>query len=259
MPVTRDLSPAKRKAILSWLKNPPIRSAAADRHGCRGTGRPREAGTRLRAPDPGRQSRRRRPAALSAADQVHREHRNDPPSAFDDSGAGRSRSHSSGRARRAAECGRTGTCDDPGLPLRALLAGRRQERRDRRDHGIGRPRGDAAHDARVQCAECDRRFAANRSSAFHPHLSRSAARRGRGRPDGGSGAVFDDAARDLSAHRGARRPAAFPSALAAAEPITIGEFYTRISKAIGALGDGAFVNPPRNQVGPDLMYESIVV
>lgn len=41
--------------------------------------------------------------------------------------------------------------------------------------------------------------------------------------------------------------------------ITIGEFYTAISKAIGLLGDGAFVNPPRNQVGPDLMDESVVV
>jgi hypothetical protein len=41
--------------------------------------------------------------------------------------------------------------------------------------------------------------------------------------------------------------------------ITIGQFYTAISDAIGLLGDGAFVNPPRNQVGPDLMPESIVV
>ncbi|MGE0499134.1 MAG: ferritin-like protein [Ramlibacter sp.] len=42
-------------------------------------------------------------------------------------------------------------------------------------------------------------------------------------------------------------------------PITIGQFYTAISDAIAALGNGAFVNPPRNQVGPDLMPESIVV
>jgi hypothetical protein len=45
----------------------------------------------------------------------------------------------------------------------------------------------------------------------------------------------------------------------AAEPITIGQFYTAISDAIGLLGDSAFVHPPRNQVGPDIMYESIVV
>lgn len=54
-------------------------------------------------------------------------------------------------------------------------------------------------------------------------------------------------------------PLQFPSALAAAETVTIGDFYAKISAAIGALGNGAFVNPPRNQVGPDLMFESIVV
>ena len=49
----------------------------------------------------------------------------------------------------------------------------------------------------------------------------------------------------------------------AANPVeshfTIGQFYTAISDAIATLGDGAFVNPPRNQVGPDLMRESVVV
>jgi hypothetical protein len=45
----------------------------------------------------------------------------------------------------------------------------------------------------------------------------------------------------------------------AAEPITIGQFYTAISNAIGQLGDSAFVKPPRNQVGPDIMPESVVV
>jgi rubrerythrin len=53
-------------------------------------------------------------------------------------------------------------------------------------------------------------------------------------------------------------PLQFPTAMAD-NSITIGEFYTRISKAIGILGNGAFVNPPRNQVGPDLMDESIIV
>lgn len=48
-------------------------------------------------------------------------------------------------------------------------------------------------------------------------------------------------------------------ALAAAPQITIGQFYTAISDAIAVLGDAAFVNPPRNQVGPDLMPESVVV
>ena len=43
------------------------------------------------------------------------------------------------------------------------------------------------------------------------------------------------------------------------DEITIGEFYTAILDAIEILGDGAFVTPPRNQIGPDLMYESVVV
>jgi Ferritin-like len=41
--------------------------------------------------------------------------------------------------------------------------------------------------------------------------------------------------------------------------ITIGQFYTAISDAIAQLGNGAFVDPPRNQVGPELMRESVVV
>jgi hypothetical protein len=41
--------------------------------------------------------------------------------------------------------------------------------------------------------------------------------------------------------------------------ITIGQFYTAISDAIAVLGDSAFVDPPRNQIGPDLMRESVVV
>lgn len=43
------------------------------------------------------------------------------------------------------------------------------------------------------------------------------------------------------------------------DSITIGEFYTAISAAIARLGDGAFVKPPRNQVGPDLMRGAVVV
>lgn len=44
-----------------------------------------------------------------------------------------------------------------------------------------------------------------------------------------------------------------------AESITIGQFYTAISQAIGVLGDGAFVDPPRHQVASSLMPEAIVV
>lgn len=46
---------------------------------------------------------------------------------------------------------------------------------------------------------------------------------------------------------------------APAEPITIGDFYKAIETQIRALGDGAFVTPPRNQIGPDLMNHAVVV
>lgn len=41
--------------------------------------------------------------------------------------------------------------------------------------------------------------------------------------------------------------------------ITIGEFYTAISDAIGVLGEDIFVRPPRNQVGPELMDQAVIV
>lgn len=41
--------------------------------------------------------------------------------------------------------------------------------------------------------------------------------------------------------------------------VTIGEFYLAISDAISTLGDGAFVQPPRHQVGPALMDQAVVV
>lgn len=47
--------------------------------------------------------------------------------------------------------------------------------------------------------------------------------------------------------------------LAVDTQVTIGQFYTAISNAIASLGDGIFVDPPRNQIGPDLMFESVVV
>ena len=54
-------------------------------------------------------------------------------------------------------------------------------------------------------------------------------------------------------------PLPIEAALAADAPITIGQFYAKISEAVAALGDGAFVKPPRNQIGPDIMFESVVV
>lgn len=42
-------------------------------------------------------------------------------------------------------------------------------------------------------------------------------------------------------------------------PITIGQFYAKLSAAIAALGDSYFKGHPRFQVGPDIMEEAIVV
>ncbi|GFM51988.1 hypothetical protein PSCICE_32550 [Pseudomonas cichorii] len=47
--------------------------------------------------------------------------------------------------------------------------------------------------------------------------------------------------------------------LATQKDLTIGQFYTHIMDAIERLGDGVFLNPSPNQVGPDLMRESVVV
>ncbi|HZZ30462.1 MAG TPA: ferritin-like protein [Phenylobacterium sp.] len=54
-------------------------------------------------------------------------------------------------------------------------------------------------------------------------------------------------------------PLNFKAGLTAEETITIGQFYTAISDAIARLGNAAFVHPPRNQVGPDVMPNAIVV
>lgn len=58
-------------------------------------------------------------------------------------------------------------------------------------------------------------------------------------------------------------PRDFPvlaAGLAAAEaPLTIGQFYRQIKDTISALGDGAFVPGPRNQIGPDQMDQAVVV
>jgi hypothetical protein len=52
----------------------------------------------------------------------------------------------------------------------------------------------------------------------------------------------------------------FPVKLVEAEePITIGQFYERIKASIVALGESAFVPGPHNQIGPDLMDQSVVV
>lgn len=55
-------------------------------------------------------------------------------------------------------------------------------------------------------------------------------------------------------------PLEFPVEFAAAEDsVTIGEFYQRIKESIQALGDGAFVPGPRNQIGPERMPHAVVV
>ena len=57
-------------------------------------------------------------------------------------------------------------------------------------------------------------------------------------------------------------PLDIPTAMLAADaaaPITIGQFYNQIIAEINQLSDSDFANPPRNQIGPDLMFESVVV
>jgi hypothetical protein len=54
-------------------------------------------------------------------------------------------------------------------------------------------------------------------------------------------------------------PINFPTAMAETDIITIGQFYAAISAALAVLSNSVFVSPPRNQVGPDLMHEAVVV
>lgn len=49
------------------------------------------------------------------------------------------------------------------------------------------------------------------------------------------------------------------TARAAEEPLTIGQFYGAIKESITALGGGAFVPGPRNQIGPDSLDQAVVV
>jgi hypothetical protein len=49
------------------------------------------------------------------------------------------------------------------------------------------------------------------------------------------------------------------AAAAAQPPQTIGLFYREIEKQIVALGNGAFVNPPRNQIGSDVIDNAVTV
>ena len=45
----------------------------------------------------------------------------------------------------------------------------------------------------------------------------------------------------------------------ATDGVTIGQFYTQILNQINALPDSAFVSPPRNQIGPNMMRGAIIV
>jgi len=55
-------------------------------------------------------------------------------------------------------------------------------------------------------------------------------------------------------------PLNFPVLAAIVEPPqTIGQFYEAIKEKIGDLGDSYFSSTPRNQVGPDLMDEAVIV
>jgi hypothetical protein len=54
-------------------------------------------------------------------------------------------------------------------------------------------------------------------------------------------------------------PLNFKLAAAQGDGVTIGDFYRHIAKAIATLGPSIFVSGPHNQVGPDLVEESVVV
>lgn len=56
-------------------------------------------------------------------------------------------------------------------------------------------------------------------------------------------------------------PIDIPTAAAALaqQPVTIGQFYNEIIAQINDLSDSDFANPPRHQIGPNLMAESVVV
>jgi hypothetical protein len=57
-----------------------------------------------------------------------------------------------------------------------------------------------------------------------------------------------------------RDPLEFRAALAEADkPVTIGEFYDALIQAIEKLGPSIFAQGPRNQVGPDLIDDAVVV
>ena len=57
------------------------------------------------------------------------------------------------------------------------------------------------------------------------------------------------------------KPIDFPDAalIADAAPVTIGAFYREIKAQMSMLGDNAFQNPPRNQIGPDAVDDAIIV
>ncbi len=54
-------------------------------------------------------------------------------------------------------------------------------------------------------------------------------------------------------------PLEFRAMAALEEPVTIGQFYGKISEALGALDPAVFSATPRHQIGPDLMPEAVVV
>lgn len=57
------------------------------------------------------------------------------------------------------------------------------------------------------------------------------------------------------------KPLVFPDRLAAVvgSPVTIGQFYAAIKQRIAAVSATDFANPPRNQVGPDIVDNAIIV
>ena len=256
MPVTRDLSPAKRAAILKWLgrarrrkaRRPPVGRGRRRNSRRDGAGGARQAG---------RQDRGRRPAAGPAHGGVIVI-----------------------RLRRAMVAGLEG--DTPAVqPVRDALQLAIELEQPRSPYLYTMlsldPSKNAAIVQLIDSVVVDEMLhmvlSANVLNAIggSPEIDkpdvraavpRTLARLRRVRSHGAPAAVLDGAPRRADRHRAAGgSPDLPPAAVAGGEDhVTIGEFYDTIRGALDVLlGDSAFDASGRNQVPPDLMDGSIVV
>ncbi|WP_231748909.1 MULTISPECIES: ferritin-like protein [Burkholderia] len=74
-----------------------------------------------------------------------------------------------------------------------------------------------------------------------------------------TGAAMTDVQHSLRTWKARFRATSALLEIDAARGLTIGQFYSLISNMIGEVGDKAFINPPRNQIGPALMPDAVIV